>query len=114
MRTRFILAGAAALAFAGASFAQTETPPAQDSTTATPGQGQTTADQARAGGRDFGQSVSEQRHERNKARKAEKNRGTTDYGTPTPEPTPTATPTETPTPAPEANPTPTATPTPQA
>jgi len=113
MRIGFILVGAAALTFAGASFAQTETPPTQDATTATPGQGQTTADQARTGGKDFGQSVSEQRHERNKARK-EKKSGTTGSGTPSPEPTPTATPTETPTPAPEANPTPAATPTPQA
>lgn len=111
MKTGLILAGAAALTIAGASFAQTgATPP--DATTATPGQGQTTADQARTGGQDFGQSMSEQRHERNKMRKEK--RGTTGSGTPTPEPSSTATPAETPTPAPEANPTPDATPTPRA
>lgn len=127
MKIGFILVGAAALTFAGASIAQTYTPPMQDATTATPGQGQSTADQARTGGKDFGQSVSEQRHERNKARKERKHSGTTGSGTqapqpsptptgtptPTPTPEPTATPTDTPTPTPEANPTPDATPTPR-
>jgi hypothetical protein len=102
MRIGFALIGAAALTFAGASFAQTETPPAQDTTTATPGQGQTTADQARTGGKDFGQSVSEQRHERNKARKADKNSGTTGSGTPSPEPSPSPSATPTATPSPQA------------